>query len=758
MTRYVIRILYLSFLIIISIAGCSASEYVILPSEDSDISSTEQQEENSYRSLWGLWNFFVNPVDMTATAIPQRIAEPHFNITGLIHPPNCDDCIEINVNSFDPVTRILDVDVLLRNSLNKDGYDVRGILYTDDAGHLLTNPDNWTDLYDLPGGRDINPFKAYNKDDFYRSFPIDAEFTENYLIYIPIPPEWNTITFAVDACWPGNCIEPFQISDFFQAGHLYDYVGAEVDLHADVRGRGSWHGTTVQILAPEITGEPYTDINFRWYLTSKWNLINNTGAPPGEYEVIIRATKENANGVYLYEVASVEIEETPEDFGWARSWNAIGDDYGNDVVTDADGNSYVTGQLLTYEYEHWPYFEIHTSAFARKYNKLGVLQWDKEIMPGAQLGSGSGIAFNASGEIYFTGYWAEAWNDNAACYLCKHDQSGEQLWAVSWGAGNTSQNETCRVDTDGDGNAYVCGMFYDTIDLDPGPGEDFHTSMGHYDIFVSSFDDNGDLRWAVSFGGTGLERGLNITTDSAGNSYIGGTYRDTVDFDPDPETEDIHTSEGFDDSFLCKFNGNGDLVWARTWGGASDDSVAAITLNESLDLLHLTGTYTIGTDLDPGPGVDIPTNNGAGDIHVSRFDTSGNYIWAITWGGTGHDTAGCLSLDNDANIIMAGNFMNTVDFDPGPGVSEFTSWDYYRDMFVSKFDQDGIFQWARKFGDNTGAAIPRAMACDDHGNILTTGTFHNIVDFDRGPLFDEHMYKGAKDVFLLKILPNGLYE
>ena len=87
----------------------------------------------------------------------------------------CEACIEINVNSFDPVTRILDVDVLLRNSIGINGYDVRGILYTDEAGHLLTNPDNWTDLYDIPGGRDINPFKAYNKDDYYRSFPGDAD-------------------------------------------------------------------------------------------------------------------------------------------------------------------------------------------------------------------------------------------------------------------------------------------------------------------------------------------------------------------------------------------------------------------------------------------------------------------------------------------------------------------------------------------------------------------------------------------------------
>ena len=93
----------------------------------------------------------------------------------------------------------------IRNPFSLTGYDVRGILFTDDTGHLLMNPDDWTKLWDVPGGQTLNPFKGFYGFLGQGDFGPGVERIETYEVYIPLPPQYNTISFAVDASYPGNC-------------------------------------------------------------------------------------------------------------------------------------------------------------------------------------------------------------------------------------------------------------------------------------------------------------------------------------------------------------------------------------------------------------------------------------------------------------------------------------------------------------------------------------------------------------------------
>jgi hypothetical protein len=141
--------------------GCSGGDAdPISPSYDAP-SLDKNRESVSNRVLWGVWNLRFDPVEFRVVVKAERKAQTHFNVNGLILPPVCDDCLEIVINSFDPVTRILDADVTLHNPVQKGGFDARGILFTGDAGYIITNADGWTSLFDIPGGESINPFKAF---------------------------------------------------------------------------------------------------------------------------------------------------------------------------------------------------------------------------------------------------------------------------------------------------------------------------------------------------------------------------------------------------------------------------------------------------------------------------------------------------------------------------------------------------------------------------------------------------------------------
>ena len=66
-------------------------------------------------------------------------------------------------------------------------------------------------------------------------------------------------------------------------------------------------------------------------------------------------------------------------------------------------------------------------------------------------------------------------------------------------------------------------------------------------------------------------------------------------------------------------------------------TVGAPTPSDSLGNVYVTGLFDGTADLDPGPGIDNHTSNGNWDIYLSKFDASGNFLWARTWGGNDDD-------------------------------------------------------------------------------------------------------------------------
>ncbi len=254
-----------------------------------------------------MWDIRFDFATKQVSLEPVRNLEAHFDITEYLVPPACDDCVSINVNSFDPVTRILDADVILRNPYDLAGFDVRGILFTNTFGHLLQNPDGWTDLWDIPGGESLNPFRAFPGESTDGSFGPGEARTENYIVYIPKPPSYTGITFAVDASWPGNCKEPYAIENF-SCGILYDAPQQSAHAEVDVL---DWQDDVEQvvIVAPDITGQEFFEFTHADANTWETEIINNNGAVAGEYEARIVATSAGTGATALQYFVTITVTE-----------------------------------------------------------------------------------------------------------------------------------------------------------------------------------------------------------------------------------------------------------------------------------------------------------------------------------------------------------------------------------------------------------------------------------------------------------------
>ena len=90
-------------------------------------------------------------------------------------------------------------------------------------------------------------------------------------------------------------------------------------------------------------------------------------------------------------------------------------------------------------------------------------------------------------------------------------------------------------------------------------------------IFVALFyspstqSQNPTFQWAKSFGGISGDNGYKTLNDAAGNVYVMGSFRETVDFDPGPGVYNL-TSVGQGDIFISKFDASGNFLWVKTIG------------------------------------------------------------------------------------------------------------------------------------------------------------------------------------------------
>ena len=391
-----------------------------------------------------------------------------------------------------------------------------------------------------------------------------------------------------------------------------------------------------------------------------------------------------------------------------------------------------------------------------------TLEWARS-MGGSDLELGLSIATDASGNVYVTGYFESTVdfdpgpdtlnlisNGNRDVFVQKLDASGNLLWAKS--LGGTSGDDGTSIITDASGSIYVTGSFKNTVDFDPGPGTLNITANTSSDIFLLKLDTGGNLIWAKAMGGAGFDYGFSTTTDGSGNVYVTGQFESTVDFDPDTGTVNL-TSNGSDDIFVQKLDASGNLLWARSMGGITNDYCYSITTDAS-DNVCITGVFAGTVDFDPGAGTLNLTAVGANDIFVQKLDTNGNLLWVKSMGGIGNDGGNSIVTDGSGNIYVTGQFESTVDFDPGPDTLNITANGIWYDIFVQKLDPSGNLLWVKAMGGNS-YDFGNSISTDISGNVYVTGSFYNTVDFDPGPGTHTLISNGVNDIFVQKLDSNG---
>ncbi|MBL7914915.1 MAG: SBBP repeat-containing protein [Bacteroidia bacterium] len=381
------------------------------------------------------------------------------------------------------------------------------------------------------------------------------------------------------------------------------------------------------------------------------------------------------------------------------------------------------------------------------------LQWVTS-MGGNQPDAGWCIDIDSQKNVYTTGNF-QASSDfdpgsgtfilssfgSSDVFVTKQDSLGNLVWAKQ--IGGIYEDIAEGISLDDNGNIYLAGYMYGQVDFDPGPGVQNIVPSNTPEAFVLKLDSNGNFVWVRNIG----YHAQHIEVDQFGNVYVTGLFSGIADFDPGPGIYNL-TSAGQLDGFIWKLDSNGNLKMAISIGGLSTDWPESIAVDSS-ENSYICGGFYGTADFDPGPGVYNLISAGIGDVFIAKYDSIGNLIWAKSQSGLDSEGAFDLDVDKYGNVYATGRFIGTTNFDPL--MSNFTmSTIGYEDIFITKFDSNGNFKWAKQIGSPLSDG-GFTISTGKNNDLYVSGGFSSTADFDPGPGTYSLTSFGYQDIFICNL-------
>jgi len=173
---------------------------------------------------------------------------------------------------------------------------------------------------------------------------------------------------------------------------------------------------------------------------------------------------------------------------WSKGLGGTSDDQGNAVAVDGNANVFITGKF--YNSADFGGGKLtsngYTDIFVASFTSNGAHRWSKAF-GSSNNDDGSSITADNTGNAYVTGYYFNKINFGGGSlsskgsydmFVVSFSPTGTHRWSRS--NGSTSWDQGTGIVTDGTGNIYVAGSFFNTVDFGGGP----ITSAGKSDMVL----------------------------------------------------------------------------------------------------------------------------------------------------------------------------------------------------------------------------------------------------------------------------------
>jgi len=360
------------------------------------------------------------------------------------------------------------------------------------------------------------------------------------------------------------------------------------------------------------------------------------------------------------------------------------------------------------------------------------------------------MAADAWGNVYVTGYFLSptiifdndtlfnSSDNNNDVFLVKYNKIGNVLWARSFGG--SGDDEPCSVAADKHGNVYVAG-FLKSPKLIFGNDTIADTSI-YSSVLLCKFDSSGKALWARNSKGNSNDEANSVSVDNADNIYMTGHFQSSkIIFG-----SDTLTNKGSLNILITKFNSDGNIIWAKSYGGNFQDNVNAIT-TDAKGNVFVGGAFKSPYIVFGSDTLYNNSNSYYSDLFLTKFDSNGKVLWAKSAGDYSDERIYNLATDLSGNIYATGVFyslsfkLDTITLTNTSVISD--------NFFIAKFNANGHALWVKSGGSNSNSkpsliVIPSSVTTDASGNSIVTVNYNcGSVGIGTDSLHNAGQYDGA---------------
>ena len=130
-------------------------------------------------------------------------------------------------------------------------------------------------------------------------------------------------------------------------------------------------------------------------------------------------------------------------------------------------------------------------------------------------------------------------------------------------------------------------------------------AKGTQDAIIVKYDTYGNVLWAKNFGGTGINEFTDIKATIDGGFVVVGYFNGTYNFEG-------LTGKGGTDAIIIRFDPDGNVLWAKNFGGAGNDCFNSVTIQEDGSLL----TVGYSDESSIGASGDLASLTSQGGIDI----------------------------------------------------------------------------------------------------------------------------------------------
>ena len=249
--------------------------------------------------------------------------------------------------------------------------------------------------------------------------------------------------------------------------------------------------------------------------------------------------------------------------------------------------------------------------------------------------------------------------------------------------------------------------------------------------------------WVYGSGSSQRDKGNSIFIDNDGYIYVVGEFKGQIVFGSTVLTNDY--SRG--DMFLVKYDQDHNVIFAKQTTGNNGRAGGKAIVVDIYGNMYITGS--VKGYLDFGNGVTINANTVDEDIFITKYNSNGVALWCNHIGNNEYYNSGFgITIDNDNYIYVTGTFAgNNVNFGNGFYLTSniSTIWGYWRNVFIAKYNSNGICQWANSklynenvygysisLGVNNDVYISSGQSIAEKFNATTGIEIWNISGFGDG--------------------------